>query len=46
MKRIAIVLCLLAAACSNDPDRALRKQVDALYDHLSLEEKEIGRAHV
>ena len=39
MKRIALALCLLAAACSSDPDRALRKQVDALYDHLSLEEK-------
>ena len=31
MKRIALALCLLAAACTHNPERALRKQVDALY---------------
>ena len=30
---------VLAGACTGSADRALQKQVDALYDHLSLEEK-------
>ena len=44
MKRNATAFCLLAGlvlagACTGSPERALQKQVDALYDHLSLEEK-------
>ena len=32
-------LLVIVAACKSDPEKALRKQVNAIYDRLSLEEK-------
>ena len=41
---IILILCAAAllvavSACKSDPEKALRKQVNAIYDRLSLEEK-------
>ena len=35
----AAALLVAVSACKSDPEKALRKQVNAIYDRLSLEEK-------